>query len=364
MRILVTGGAGFIGSHVVEALVDAGTEVVVLDALLPAAHGPEPCVALPEGVRLVRVDVRDRDAVDAALRGVDAVCHQAAMVGLGVDFDDAPEYVGCNGVGTAVLLAAMARTSVRALVLASSMVVYGEGRYRCARHGPVPAPPRRPQALRSGRFEVSCPYCDGDLACEPVTEDAVMDPRNVYAVTKLGQEQLAAVWARATGAHVAALRYHNVYGPRMPADTPYSGVAAIFRSALEHGEPPRVFEDGGQLRDFVHVEDIAAANVTALRWCLERRGERGVPRAFNVGSGTPHSVGELAAALAAACGGPAPRVTGEYRLGDVRHIVASSERLRTELGWRPTVGFARGMAEFADAPLRGAVPVAAGRNRS
>jgi dTDP-L-rhamnose 4-epimerase len=348
MLILVTGGAGFIGSHVATTLTDAGHTVRVLDALLPAAHRTAPLVPPDFGLR--HADVRDASAVADALRGVDAVCHQAAMVGLGKDFADAPAYVGCNDLGTAVLLAGMAAAGVRRLVLASSMVVYGEGRYTCAVHGVVRPGPRRVADLEAGRFEPPCPHCGRPLAPGLVDEDAPADPRNVYAATKLAQEHLAAAWARATGGRAVALRYHNVYGPGMPRDTPYAGVASLFRSALERGEAPRVFEDGGQRRDFVHVRDVAAANLAALDGVGAL--PEGTVRAYNVGSGEPHTVGETAVALAAAHGGRTPVVTGEYRLGDVRHITASSNLLRQELGWRPRVTFAEGMTEFAVAPLR------------
>ncbi|MFD8912051.1 NAD-dependent epimerase/dehydratase family protein [Streptomyces sp. NPDC059575] len=328
MRVLVTGGAGFIGSHVVDALRAHGHEAVVYD------------VRDDPGA-----DVRDADAVSRALTGVDAVCHQAARVGLGDGVSDAAEYVSRNDLGTAVLLAAMARAGVRRLVLAGSMVVYGEGRYACPAHGDVRPGPRAETDLAAGRFEPPCPRCGRALVPGLVGEDAPADPRNVYAATKLAQEHLAAAWARATGGTALSLRYHNVYGPRMPRDTPYAGVAAFFRSALERGEAPRVFEDGGQRRDFVHVRDVAAANVTALA-APERPGTLS---AYNTGSGEPRTVGELARALAAAYGGPEPVVTGEYRLGDVRHVTADSSRLRAELGWKPEVGFAEGMAEFAHA---------------
>lgn len=351
MRVLVTGGGGFIGSHVVEALLDAGHEVRVLDALLPAVHPTPPTPAA--GVEFQNGDVRDAAAVERALDSVDAVCHQAAMVGLGVDFDDAPDYVACNDFGTALVLAGMARAGIRRLVLASSMVVYGEGRYECAEHGVVVPGPRTPVALRDGRFEPPCPLCGADLEAGLVDENAATDPRNVYAATKLAQEHLAAAFARGTGARVAALRYHNVYGPRMPRDTPYAGVASIFRSALAAGQPPKVFEDGAQRRDFVHVRDVAAANLAALD-AVGQEGPitSGSLRAYNVGSGTVRTVGEVAAALAQACDGPAPIVTGGYRLGDVRHITASSLRLRTELGWAAREDFSTGMAEFAAASMR------------
>ncbi|MFE3373232.1 NAD-dependent epimerase/dehydratase family protein [Streptomyces sp. NPDC059173] len=351
MRVLVTGGAGFIGSHVVAALTAAGHESVVLDALLPSAHSGGTPPGLP-GERMAVGDVRDREAVAAALAGVDAVCHQAAMVGLGKDFADAPLYVGCNDLGTAVLLAEMAAAGVRDLVLAGSMVVYGEGRYDCSRHGTVRPGPRAEADLRAGGFEPRCPHCGTELTPGLVTEDAPMDPRNVYASTKLAQEHLAAAWARATGGRAVSLRYHNVYGPGMPRDTPYAGVASFFRSALARGEAPRVYEDGGQRRDFVHVHDVAAANAVALEAVRERRPASFA--AYNTGSGEPHTVGEMAAALAGAHGGPDPVVTGEYRLGDVRHVTADSRALREELGWRPRVPFAEGMRDFAAAPLRDA----------
>ncbi|MFD9437169.1 NAD-dependent epimerase/dehydratase family protein [Streptomyces sp. NPDC060002] len=332
MRVLVTGGAGFIGSHVVDALRARGHEALVYDVRQdPAA------------------DVRDPVAVARALGGVDAVCHQAAMVGLGDGVADAAEYVSRNDLGTAVLLAAMAGAGVGRLVLAGSMVVYGEGRYECREHGVVRPRPRAVADLDAGRFEPPCPRCGRALAPGLVAEDAPADPRNVYATTKLTQEHLAAAWARSTGGTAVSLRYHNVYGPRMPRDTPYAGVASFFRSALARGEAPRVFEDGLQRRDFVHVRDVAAANLAVL----DADAPGGVLTAYNTGSGEPHTVGEMARTLAAAYGGPQPVVTGEYRLGDVRHITADSARLRAELGWKPRVGFQEGMREFARAGLRG-----------
>jgi dTDP-L-rhamnose 4-epimerase len=229
-------------------------------------------------------------------------------------------------------------------VLGSSMVVYGEGRYRCTEHGIVAPPPRSSEDLEAGRFEPPCPRCGRELHAMAVPEDAPLDPRNVYAATKVAQEHLCAAFARETGATVTALRYHNVYGPRMPRDTPYAGVASIFRSALAAGRAPRVFEDGAQRRDFVHVRDVAVANVQAL--------EAGAPGAFNVASGTPRSVGEMADALARATEGPQPQVTGEWRAGDVRHVFASPKRAATVLGFRAEEDFDAGMREFATAELR------------
>lgn len=349
MRVLVTGGAGFIGGAVVPALLDAGHEVRVLDALLPEVHGGSWPPSLDPRAERVHADVREARDCAAALDGVDAVCHQAAMVGLGVDLQDLPLYVGHNDLGTAVLLAAMDRAGIGRLVLASSMVVYGEGRYSCAEHGVVRPGPRARSSLDAGDFEPPCPICDRPLEPGTVPEDAPLDPRNVYAASKTAQEHLAASWARAGGGTAVALRYHNVYGPHMPKDTPYAGVASIFRSALQRGEAPRVFEDGGQRRDFVHVRDVARANLLAL----EATPAAGTLSAYNVASGVPHTVGDLARGLAGACGGPEPVVTGNYRLGDVRHIVASPQRAADELGFRAQVSFADGIREFATAPLRG-----------
>ncbi len=346
MRVLVTGGAGFIGSHVVDALVARDHEVLVVDSLDPAAHDGVPTHRNPEATYRW-ADVADADAMREAVEGVDAVCHQAAKVGLGVDLGDMPAYVRANDLGTATLLTALhGRGFAGPIALASSMVVYGEGRYRCDSHGVVRPGPRRIEDLDAGRFEPPCPACGEPLAPDTVPEDAPLDPRNVYAATKLHQEHLCAAYAREHGSPVAALRYHNVYGPWMPRDTPYAGVASIFRSALEAGEAPRVFEDGGQRRDFVHVTDVAHVNVLAL--------EAEADGAFNVASGEPHTIGEMAEALADAAGpdAPRPQVVGGYRLGDVRHVVASPERAAVVLGFRARTSFADGMSAFAHDPLR------------
>jgi dTDP-L-rhamnose 4-epimerase len=354
MRILITGAAGFIGSHVADAALAAGHDVRGLDSLAPAVHDGRPDY-WPGAAELVTGDVRDLAAVRAALAGVDAVCHQAALVGLGVDLSDLSPYCDVNVTGTAVLLEAMGALGVPRLVLASSMVAYGEGRYDCPEHGPVRPPARDRADLEQGRFEPRCPACGADLRTAPVPESAPLDPRNTYAVSKVAQEHLAGVWAGLTGGSAVALRYHNVYGPRMPRDTPYSGVAAIFRSALEAGRAPRVFEDGGQQRDFVHVTDVAAANLAALAATATAGGPAGQPgqlRAYNVASGRPATIGQMAAALSDAFGGPAPEVTGQFRVGDVRHVVASPELARAELGFAASTPFRQGMAEFAAAPLR------------
>jgi dTDP-L-rhamnose 4-epimerase len=356
-RVLVTGGAGFIGRRVVEALVAAGHEVRVLDALLPEAHPTGARPRLPDGVEFVRGDLRDVTTTDAVLRDVDLVSNHAAVVGRGKEVLDARRHVGCNDLGTATLLAAMTRAGIGRLVHAGSVVVYGSSRYTCPDHGRVRPAGRTRADLAAGRFAPVCGRCGAQVAASPVEEEDVPDPpRNMYAVTKLAQELLVDSWAVQTGGSAVTLRYHNVYGPAMPYASPYSGVAATFRSAVAAGAAPSVYEDGAPVRDFIHVCDVVSANLAALRWS----GSGGGSRVFNVASGEPRSILDVARAVAEAAGGPPPVVTGEFRVGDVREIVASPARIMRELGWHPVVDFAAGMKEFALAPMRGA-PEPAGR---
>ena len=347
MRVLVSGGAGFIGSHIVGQLVEAGHDVVVLDSLEPTAHQGLPD-GLPAGADYRWADVRDPESWQRALDGVDAVCHQAARVGLGVDFADVREYVDHNDAGTAAMLWSMHGAGFAGrLVLASSMVVYGESLYWCSRHGTVRPPARDADELRAGRFDPGCPTCGQRIEWQPIAEDAPTDPRNVYAATKLHQEHLCSAFGREHGLAVTALRYHNVYGPNMPRNTAYAGVASRFRSRLEAGQSPLVFEDGGQTRDFVHVDDVAHANVLALA----------APDAYdgplNIASGRPVTILQMARAITNGFGCPLPpSVTGQFRLGDVRHIVASPQRAHDALGFKATVEPDTGLARFAAAPLR------------
>jgi dTDP-L-rhamnose 4-epimerase len=343
VKVLLTGAAGFIGSAISDLLVDQGHEVVGVDALIQQAWGA--VSALPEGVH--QLDVRDALAWSSVLRGVDVVCHQAAMVGAGVTVSDLPAYAAHNDLGTAALLAAMHEVGVSRIVFASSMVVYGEGRYSCPEHGDAVPGPRRVEALDAGDFDNHCTICGLPLGWLPVDEDARLDPRSSYAASKVAQEHYTSAWVRQASGRAIGLRYHNVYGPRMPKDTPYSGVAAIFRSSLERGQAPRVFEDGGQMRDFVHVADVARANLLALRAMCEEEAPSYV--AYNVCSGSPVSIKDVATML----GSIAPEVTGGYRLGDVRHVVAAPERARTALGFSAEIMPAQGLAGFATAPLRG-----------
>jgi dTDP-L-rhamnose 4-epimerase len=340
VRVLVTGGSGFIGSHLVDLLVDEGHDVVVVDRVASEFENPS--------ARYVLADIREPATWAGLLDGVDAISHQAARVGLGVRFADVVDYVNDNDLGTAVLLSALDEAQFTGrLVVAGSMVYYGEGAGHCERCGIVRPGPRTPERLAEGRFEPPCPRCGGDLQPALVDESSPADPRNVYAATKVHQEHLCAAFGRESGASVLSLRYHNVYGPRAPLDTPYSGVASIFMSALRRGVAPVVFEDGGQRRDFVHVRDVARANLAAL--CAPP----GAQGAFNVASGQPATILELANALWEALGrpAPAPGVSGRWRLGDVRHIVASPERAHHQLGFVAETPLTVGMAELAAAAL-------------
>ena len=348
MRVLLTGSAGFIGTAIGDRLEADGDEVVRVDLMLESAHG---ATTPPDGTH--QLDVREAASGEwaALLEGVEAVCHQAAIVGAGVRVGDLPAYAGHNDLGTAALLAGMHEAGVRRMVLASSMVVYGEGRYACPDHGPQVPAARSVAALDAGDFDNHCPVCAAPLDWELVEEDARLDPRSSYATSKLAQEHYTSSWVRQADAAAIALRYHNVYGPGMPRDTPYSGVAAMFRSSLERGEPPQVFEDGAQMRDFVHVSDVARANVTALRAVAGEAS--GHFAAYNVASGHPVAILDVARQVAAGTDRPIdPQVTGGYRLGDVRHIVASPELARRDLGFSAEVAPVNGLREFATAPLR------------
>lgn len=349
MKVLVTGGAGFVGSHIVDRLVDGGHDVRVLDNLHPLSHTRKPDYLNP-GAEYRFADIRDPDAAAAAVAGVDAVSHQAAVVGLGKDFGDVGEYVDVNCAGTACLLRALwSAEFIGPLVLAASMVVYGEGLYRCSEHSLQAPRPRRREDLAAGQFDPRCPTCSRPMTPQAVPEDAPVHPKSVYAATKLTQEHLCEVFGAATGAEVISLRYHNVYGPRMPFDTPYAGVAGIFRSSLEQGKPPQVFEDGKQIRDFVHVDDIARANLKAL---LPEGRPTG---AFNVCSGDPHTLKEMAWKLWEGHGrtAPEPQITGTFRTADVRHVFADPRRAAEVLGFRAGVDFDKGMKQFVTDPLRG-----------
>jgi dTDP-L-rhamnose 4-epimerase len=344
--VLVTGGAGFIGSHLVEALLARGAAVRVLDSLDPQVHGQGATRArhLPAGVELVHASVCDAAAVDRALTGVASVVHLAAQVGVGQSMYAIVPYVDDNVRGTAVLLDRLANGGhrVRRLVVASSMSIYGEGRYRCPSCGPVAPRPRPLAQLEARDWEVRCPSCNQTTAPAPCDEDKPIVPTSVYAVTKRDQEELCLCVGRAYGIGTVALRLFNVYGPRQALSNPYTGVGAIFSSRLLNGQPPLVFEDGRQSRDFIHVSDIVEA------FCLALEREDVADVALNVGTGRSTSVAALAEAIGRTLGvALAPDIVGRFREGDIRHCVADVSRIRRALGFEARTALETGLEDLA-----------------
>jgi dTDP-L-rhamnose 4-epimerase len=344
-RILITGGAGFIGSHLADALLAHGHAVRVLDSLVSQVHGSGQTRPpyLADDVDLIVGDVCDAAAVRAALDGVDAVYHFAARVGVGQSMYDIAQYVHANDVGTATLLEALISHPVSRLIVASSMSVYGEGLYRDARGRAVTDAARPIDRLRLGLWEPA-----GSLGepLQPVPTPETKPPAltSVYALSKFDQERLCLMVGRAYGIPTVALRFFNVYGTRQALSNPYTGVIAIFAARLLNGRAPLLFEDGRQLRDFVHVSDV----VEACRLALDSPAAPG--RVFNVASGQALTVTQVAEGLSAVLGaGPvSPEVTGAHRVGDIRHCFADISDARTLLGYEPRTTFADGLTQLAD----------------
>jgi dTDP-L-rhamnose 4-epimerase len=342
---LVTGGAGFIGSHLVDALVERGDRVRALDNLDPLAHPSGAAEDFNPAAELVVGDLRDQDAVERALRDVDRVFHLGGVVGNGESMINVRRAVDANSAGSATLLeASLARRDrIRRVVVASSMVVYGEGSYACPRHGPARPVRRAEERLRRRQWDPLCERCGRALLAVATHEDAALRPTSVYGITKRDQEELALVLGRAYGLETVALRYLNVYGPRQALGNPYTGVAAIFAARLLNARPPLVFEDGEQIRDLVHVSDVVRATLAAME------APRAPGRAINVATGTGVRVIELARALASALNsGIEPRLTGEFRAGDTRHCFADVHRARELLGFETQRTLADGLPELAD----------------
>ena len=344
--VLVTGGAGFIGSFLVDALVQRGDRVLVYDNLEPQVHrAGEPPVYLNPEAELIRADIRDRAQLERAVLRADVVSHQAAMVGVGQSMYQVERYVDINTRGTATLLDVLvnAKHHVRKVVVPGSMSAYGEGRYECPNHGAM-APPIRTEAQMSrGEWELICEGCGAELAPRPTDEEKPFQTHSVYAVTKQDQEQLVLGVCRAFALPAVALRYFNVYGPRQSLDNPYTGVAAIFMSRLKNDHPPLVFEDGKQSRDFVSVHDVVDANLVAID------DSRADDQVFNVGTGRRVTVVAIAQTLARLLDKEiAPTIVGKYRKGDVRHCFADIGHIHQGLGWEPKVDLERGMRELTD----------------
>ncbi|MDQ2974616.1 MAG: GDP-mannose 4,6-dehydratase [Acidobacteriota bacterium] len=344
MNILVTGGAGFIGSHLVDALVSRGHHVRVLDLLVSQVHTTN---GTPEHLNpqaeFIRGDVCDIGVLQRALEDIEAVFHEAAEVGVGQSMYEIQRYVRANDLGTAVLLENLIprRAIIKKLVVASSMSIYGEGAYECPQCGAAYPKLRSFEQLTDRRWEMECANCGSELTPVPTPEDKPLFPTSVYAITKQDQEQFCLVTGRAYGIPTVALRYFNVYGPRQALSNPYTGVCAIFSSRLLNDQPPLIFEDGEQSRDFVHVKDIVQANLLALE-------TKGVDyEAVNIGTGRATSVRDIARLLAKGLGkNLEPEIVSKYREGDIRHCVADISRARRLLGYEPRVTLEEGIPEL------------------
>ena len=349
-QILITGGAGFVGSHLADGLLKAGHQVRVLDDLTPQVHPAGPPDYLSPEIELMVGDVRDPNRLKEALAGVDVVYHFAATVGVGQSMYEIARYISVNTQGTAELLQAIldsgkvSRHPLQKLVVASSMSIYGEGRYVCSQCGRPAAPPvRTTEQLRSGQWDLQCSACSGTLRPVPTGESKPSEINSVYALSKRDQEEMCLIYGRTYSLPVTALRFFNIYGTRQALSNPYTGVAAIFASRMLNNQAPLVFEDGEQMRDFVSVHDIVRANILAM----ERPESNN--EVINIGCGQPISIRQVAQILAKSLGKDVePVITNRYRAGDIRHCYADLTKARALLGYEPQVGYEEGFRELAD----------------
>lgn len=343
-KVLVTGGAGFIGSHTVDALVAAGHEVTVYDNLCPQVHGPDrrqPQYLNPEA-RFILGDVCDRDRLHEALRDQSVIIHDAAVVGVGQSMYEIDRYVTANVRGTAILwdILANEKHAVDRVLVASSMSLYGEGRRRCPEHGPFAPAIRPPEQIREGRWEMTCPQCGQPSTPVPTDETKPLDCQSVYAQSKKDQEEYSLILGRAYGISTLACRYFNCYGPRQSLNNPYTGAAAIFSASIKEGQPPLIYEDGGQKRDFIHVRDLVRAKLLLLEQADAPSG------VFNIGTGAPRSIMDLAGALIRLYGRDLePRVLNRYRAGDIRDCFADVSKIRA-LGFEARICLEEGLGDL------------------
>jgi dTDP-L-rhamnose 4-epimerase len=344
-RILITGGAGFVGSHLADALLQRGHEVRVFDNLSPQVHPNGLPGYLAGEVHFAEGDLRDFDAVQEAIRDIDVIFHFGATVGVGQSMYEIAHYMGSNTQGTANLLQAIldADIKIEKLIVASSMSIYGEGKYLCVTCGEVTPQERTQQQLKDKRWDPLCPQCGRELAPIPTDESKSLQCSSYYALSKKDQEEMTLLFGRTYGLPTVALRFFNIYGTRQSLSNPYTGVAAIFASRLLNERAPLVFEDGQQLRDFVSVHDVVQANLLAM----ERDSADGL--ALNVASGEPVNVREVASTLAVSLGMEIePEITGKYRAGDIRHCFADISSTRKFLGYEPKVKFSDGIPELVN----------------
>lgn len=339
-RVLVTGGAGFIGSHIVDLLVEEGYDVRVFDNLAYQVHNGEIPAYLNPQAEYVVGDMRNRQQVKEAVEDVDIVSHQASAVGVGQSMYEISHYADVNVNGTANLLDVLVNEEnhdVKKLVVASSMSNYGEGAYECEDCGEVHPQEREEERLKQQSWEQSCPHCDKKVKPKPTPESKPLQPTSIYAQTKRDQEEMSLLIGDTYGIDTTALRYFNVYGPRQSLQNPYTGVAAIFSSRIKNGNPPLVYEDGNQSRDFVYVEDVARANLLTLRNAVSEN-------VLNVGNGTPVAIQKIAEVLIDAYGANlTPQIADQYRSGDIRHCFADIGRISEEVGFSPQTSFEGGI---------------------
>ena len=344
-RVLITGGAGFVGSHTADALLAAGHEVRIFDNLTPQVHKAGRSTHLPSGAEFVLGDMRNRSQVDKAVQNIDVIFHLAAVVGVGQSMYQISDYTATNNLGTANLFQAVldTRSQPEKIVVASSMSIYGEGKYWCAKCGEV-APSARPlNQMKRKQWEPVCPNCRQALLPVPTREDKQLECTSIYALSKKDQEEMTLLFGRTYGIPAVALRYFNIYGTRQSLSNPYTGVGAIFASRLMNGKSPIIFEDGRQMRDFVSVHDIAKANLLAM----EKSGADG--KAVNIGSGHPVTISEVAAELERALAVKLPpQITGKYRAGDIRHCFADISTATQLLGYRPETRLKEGIEELVE----------------
>lgn len=345
-KVLVTGGAGFVGSHLADALVERGDKVVLFDNLDPQVHGKSQDVPtyLSPAASLIKGDMRNRSQLREAMDGIDVVFHHAAAVGVGQSMYQIRRYVDVNELGTANLLDILANDGhdVKKLIVASSMSIYGEGAYECVDCGGISPELRGKEQLGRGHWEAMCPGCGREATPIATSEDKPLSPQSIYAVTKKNQEDMCLMVGKTYGIPTVSVRYFNIYGPRQALSNPYTGVCAIFSSRIKNGQPPLVYEDGLQTRDFVHVRDVVQASLLALD-----RPEADY-QVLNVGTGRAVSVLEIVNKLIGLYGGSVkPKITNKFRVGDIRHCYADISRIK-RLGFKPAIPLEQGLKDLVE----------------
>lgn len=342
MRVLVTGGAGFIGSHITDALIQKGHEVRIMDNLEPQVHEGKVPPYLNPKAEFMKGDVTSREDWNKALEGVEVIFHEAAAVGVGQSMYQIEKYVKANTLGTALLLDILVNKNfdIKKVLVASSMSIYGEGAYKCGDCGIVFPRLRSEEQLKRHEWEVKCPRCGSPLTPLPTDEEKPLNPTSIYAITKKDQEEMVLSVGRAYGIPTVALRYFNIFGERQSLSNPYTGVCAVFCSRIKNNNPPVIYEDGRQSRDFVSIKDIVNANLLLM----EKNRAKWEP--FNVGSGKSTTIAQVAKILVGIYGKKIkPEIIGKYRAGDIRHCFSDIRKI-SGLGFKPEVKFESGLRQL------------------